>query len=145
MVPLYKCVHTYDDRTTKVRPRVIYCKLQRPVQLCRAPENLSPNLRPGKTRIHRLHHIGTTSSYLYLEALKAAIKEARAGKDVKLYELTTNALYDILPNDPDAILDIAWVDRTNQILKAESTRLELELKGYKNNLIKESIRVRLQS
>ena len=52
-----------------------------------------------------------------------------------------SALREIVPEDPRAILDIAWVDRTTKEVKLETDRLELELKGYKNNLIKESIRV----
>jgi COP9 signalosome complex subunit 1 len=37
--------------------------------------------------------------------------------------------------------DLAWMEKKNKQNKAETTRLEHELKGYKNNLIKESIRV----
>ncbi|MCJ1289665.1 hypothetical protein MMC34_001198 [Xylographa carneopallida] len=95
----------------------------------------------GKTRIRRLHHIGTHSTQLYLEALTAAIAEAKRGKDVRLYEAMVSALREIVPEDPRAILDIAWVDRTTKEVKLETDRLELELKGYKNNLIKESIRM----
>ncbi|MCJ1380383.1 hypothetical protein MMC17_003486 [Xylographa soralifera] len=95
----------------------------------------------GKTRIHRLHHIGTHSTQLYLEALTAAIAEAKRGKDVRLYEAMVSALREIVPEDPRATLDIAWVDRTTKEVKMETDRLELELKGYKNNLIKESIRM----
>ncbi len=36
---------------------------------------------------------------------------------------------------------MGWIDRMTKQTKAETDRLELELKGYKNNLIKESIRV----
>ena len=52
------------------------------------------------------------------------------------------AFREIVPEDPRATLDILWVDRTTKEVKLETDRLELELKGYKNNLIKESIRVR---
>ncbi|MCJ1397045.1 hypothetical protein MMC11_000237 [Xylographa trunciseda] len=95
----------------------------------------------SKTRIHRLHHIGTHSTQLYLEALTAAIAEAKRGKDVRLYEAMVSALREIVPEDPRATLDTAWVDRATREVKAETDRLELELKGYKNNLIKESIRM----
>ena len=76
-----------------------------------------------------------------MEALKGAIAEAKAGVDVKQYEAAVAALHDIAPNDPDAKADMSWVDRMTKHVKAETDRLELELKGYKNNLIKESIRV----
>lgn len=96
---------------------------------------------PGKTRLDRLLLIGTTSTYLYLEALKAAIAEAKLGRDVGKYEEAVSTLREIVPGDPDATLDVKWVDKMTKQVKAETNRLELELKGYKNNLIKESIRV----
>ena len=91
--------------------------------------------------MYRLHHIGTTSTQLHLEALKAAIAETKRGKDVRLYESVVSSLQKIIPDDPDAIIDSAWKEKRANELKAETDRLELELKGYKNNLIKESIRV----
>lgn len=51
------------------------------------------------------------------------------------------ALAEVAPNESEAVLDTEWVDRTQKLVKAETDRLEHELKGYKNNLIKESIRV----
>lgn len=51
------------------------------------------------------------------------------------------ALAEVAPNESESILDTEWVDRTQKLVKAETDRLEHELKGYKNNLIKESIRV----
>jgi COP9 signalosome complex subunit 1 len=47
----------------------------------------------------------------------------------------------VAPDDPDARLDMNWMETTAKQVKAETDRLEFELKGYKNNLIKESIRV----
>lgn len=52
------------------------------------------------------------------------------------------ALSQAVPSDPEAVLDKRWVDVTKQTVRAETDKLEHELKGYKNNLIKESIRVR---
>lgn len=97
--------------------------------------------RAGKTRFDRLYLIGSTSSCLYLEALKGAVTEAKRGKDIGRYEVAVATLREIASNDPDATLDLEWIDRMNKQVKAETDRLELELKGYKNNLIKESIRV----
>ena len=95
----------------------------------------------GRTRFDRLLLIGTSSSYLYLEALKAAIAEAKQGSDVGRYESAVSSLREISPNDPDAMLDVAWVGTTKAQVKRNTDTLELELKTYKNNLIKESIRV----
>jgi COP9 signalosome complex subunit 1 len=78
-----------------------------------------------------------------VEALKAAVTEAKAGNDVQRLEAAASALKPHLkPGDRDGILDQAWIERKDKQNKAESSRLEAELKGYKNNLIKESIRVR---
>lgn len=85
--------------------------------------------------------IGTTSTALAFEALKLATVEAKQGKDIKRYLEAHSALYQIAPEDPDATRDQAWVDSTDRQNQAETARLEAELKGYKNNLIKESIRV----
>lgn len=46
------------------------------------------------------------------------------------------------PNEPEAQRDDAWIEKTEVENKAKTARLEGELKGYRNNLIKESIRVR---
>jgi len=47
----------------------------------------------------------------------------------------------VAPSDPVTIKDQDWIESTSRQVRAETTRLENELKGYKNNLIKESIRV----
>ena len=95
----------------------------------------------GRTRFDRLFLIGTSSVYLHLEALKAAIEEAKRGKNVGRYESAVHVLQELAPRDPDAELDHHWIEKTTRQVKAETERLETELKGYKNNLIKESIRV----
>ncbi len=58
-----------------------------------------------------------------------------------MYRAAVDCLQQAAPKDPDATLDTAWVDRMTKQVKIETDRLEQELKGYKNNLIKESIRV----
>lgn len=98
----------------------------------------------GRTRFERLFLIGKCSTVLSLDALRLAVAEAKSGKDVERYELAVQALKQVAPNDPDAVLDQRWVDVTKQTVRAETDKLEHELKGYKNNLIKESIRVSLR-
>ena len=49
------------------------------------------------------------------------------------------------PLDCEATPDVAWIDKVQKQTKVETDKLEMELKGYKNNLIKESIRVGLIS
>lgn len=96
---------------------------------------------PGRTRLERLILIGTCSSYLGVEALKIAVREAKKGKDVKRYLEAQTHLETIGPQEREAVRDKAWMDMTDKLNQAETQRLEAELKGYKNNLIKESIRV----
>ncbi|KAL4927834.1 COP9 signalosome complex subunit 1 [Aspergillus undulatus] len=95
----------------------------------------------GRTRFNRLYLIGTSSSYLAVEALRAAVAEAKSGKDVSRYLRAVLALAAAAPNDPEATVDRDWADRLQRVVKSETNRLEHELKGYKNNLIKESIRM----
>lgn len=96
----------------------------------------------GRTRWDRLYLIGTCSPVLAIDALKAAIAEARNGKDVSRYEKAVRALAEVAPDEPEASLDSAWVQETQRYVLGHTERLEDELRGYKNNLIKESIRVR---
>ena len=96
---------------------------------------------PGRTRLERLILIGTCSSYLGVEALKTTVREAKKGKDVKRYLEAQTHLETIGPQEREAVRDTAWMDMTEKLNQAETQRLEAELKGYKNNLIKESIRV----
>lgn len=103
--------------------------------------SVPPNIHPGRTRFDRLYLIGTCSTLLSTDALKVAVAEAKSGKDVGRYEKAVRALSEVAPNEPDAKLDLAWVKDTQRRVRAEGDRLELELRGYKNNLIKESIRV----
>ncbi|KAI9841358.1 MAG: hypothetical protein M1837_000741 [Sclerophora amabilis] len=95
----------------------------------------------GRTRFDRLFTIGTSSSFLSVDALKAAVAEAKRGKDVERYLAAVETLRQITPNDPEVNPDTTWVEKTSKQVKAETDRLEFELKGYKNNLIKESIRM----
>lgn len=101
------------------------------------------DILPGHTRIDRLHHIGSHSPYLALDAYRLAIAEAKKGKNVGLYLQLAEELNGIAPQDPAALTDTTWAEKKVQETQREQDRLEHELKSYKNNLIKESIRVRL--
>ncbi|KAI0123864.1 26S proteasome subunit RPN7 [Xylariales sp. AK1849] len=95
----------------------------------------------GRTRFERLFLVGRSSVALCVDALKAAIVEAKNGKDVARYRDAWECIRIAAPNEPEATFDQAWADRTNKTNAAETRRLEAELKGYKNNLVKESIRI----
>ncbi|CAD6499344.1 BgTH12-03464 [Blumeria graminis f. sp. triticale] len=95
----------------------------------------------GRTRFERLFHIGTNSTILRVEALKAAIHEAKNGKDIKRYLDACIELEKVGPNEPEAMKDEMWIERVKSTNQIETQSLEAELKQYKNNLIKESIRM----
>lgn len=89
--------------------------------------------------------IANTSTVLGLDALKLAARDAINGHDVDLYKQVLESIRLIDPNNPAAAYNHQWVETTEKTNKAELNRLETELKGYKNNLVKESIRVREQT
>lgn len=96
----------------------------------------------GRTRFDRLFLIGRSSVPLCVEALKAAVIEAKRGRDVQRYRDAVECLRIAAPSEPEAALDQTWVDAMETSNRDETHRLTNELKMYKNNLIKESIRVR---
>lgn len=119
-------------------------------QPCSEPEPSSPSMRTtvltithssGRTRFDRLFHIGRTSTFLCVDALKAAVAEAKRGEDIDIYVSAIEALRQVAPDDPEAKVDRPWIESTDRSKKEETKRLEAELRGYKHNLVKESIRV----
>lgn len=78
---------------------------------------------------------------LCVDALKSAIAEAKRGKDTGRYREAVECLRVAAPTEPEANFDQAWLEAQDAANKLETNRLTTELKGYKNNLIKESVRV----
>ena len=99
----------------------------------------------GPTRFERLYTIGVSSIPLSVEALRLAVQEAKTGNSVQRYIIAQRALAVAAPDDAEAKLDQEWLDETRKRVERKTIKLETELKGYKNNLIKESIRVCLYS
>ncbi|EFX03593.1 cop9 signalosome subunit 1 [Grosmannia clavigera kw1407] len=95
----------------------------------------------GASRFERLLLIGQCSPSLCVDSLKAAVIEAKKGKDVRRYREAWNYMRVAAPNDALAQLDKKWIDATEAANTAETKHLEKELKAYKNNLVKESIRM----
>ncbi|KAK8136628.1 26S proteasome subunit RPN7 [Apiospora sp. TS-2023a] len=98
----------------------------------------------GRTRFDRLLLIGRSSVPLCVDALKAAIAEAKGGKDVQQYRDAWECIRIAAPTESESQWDSAWVEKTDKANKLETARLEAELKQYKNNLVKESIRIGLR-
>lgn len=67
--------------------------------------------------------------------------EAKKGIDTSRYREAWDCIRIAAPGEPEAIRDDAWIAKVDQANDAETKELEVLLKGYKNNLIKESIRV----
>jgi COP9 signalosome complex subunit 1 len=88
----------------------------------------------------RLAHIAMHCPSLSRQAMTIAITSAKSGKDVSLYRRLVT-LATVLNITDLATVDLEWTDKTEDANKRESARLEQELKGYKNNLIRESIRM----
>lgn len=70
------------------------------------------------------------------------MQEAKKGRDTKRYIDAQKHLADVAPSEAEAQHDSAWYERITKQNAVDTHKLESELKGYKNNLIKESIRVR---
>ncbi|KAL0473426.1 COP9 signalosome subunit 1 [Neurospora intermedia] len=95
----------------------------------------------GRTRFERLLHIGRSSVPLCVDALTAAVQEAKAGSDILRYQMAVNSLFQAAPNEPEAILDKTWMESKEKENRDTTAHLQAELQSYKNNMIKESIRM----
>jgi COP9 signalosome complex subunit 1 len=96
----------------------------------------------GRTILTRLYMIASCCPPLREEALKLLIAEAKKGSDTTMYQDAISLQNKTKPPaDGSTGLDMAWLEKREKQNAAETARLESELKGYKNNLIKESIRV----
>lgn len=95
----------------------------------------------GRTRYDRLITIAKSSVVLCVDALVMALSEAESGNDLSRLQEVLELLGAASPEKIPPTFDEAYMDSRRSAIKAETQRLERELKGYKNNLIKESIRV----
>lgn len=122
------------------------------------------NAALGRNKITRLLHIARSSPSLAGPALTLALSAIKAlTLDTRLYEdayYQYRTLIDAVEKgeetDPQAKawyeqqrgqgsfapFDRAWFEKAKQEAHSGQDRLEIELKGYLTNLIKESIRVR---
>lgn len=95
----------------------------------------------GSIRLTRLHHIARHSPPLAIDSLAIAIPEAKAGKDPALYQALVQLMVQIDPSNELAILDTDHIARKLIENQRTTDKLVAELRGYKNTLIGESIRV----
>jgi len=102
-----------------------------------------------RTVIDRLTHVVSICFSIVTEAFQLCVQHIHQSRDPTLYqavltayEQMSSALDIPLPIPLDlAQLDTKWLDQIIAKNQAERTKLEVELKTYSNNMIKESIRV----
>ncbi|QRW13311.1 26S proteasome non-ATPase regulatory subunit 6 [Ceratobasidium sp. AG-Ba] len=96
----------------------------------------------GQAAIKRLRFIANNSSSLQAEALRLAIAKTKAANlDAQLYQQLVNE-YNALPSVHSQLpLDQEWISKVRSAKDAEGDRLQVELKTYTTNLIKESTRM----
>jgi len=112
------------------------------------------NACPGRTAIDRLIHIVKLCPDIAPEAFSLAVQHIHQLRDPSLYQTLVTSYEHLvnskavkdgayeLPN-PSMIaqLDPKWVDEVTARNQSEKVKLEVELKTYTNNMIRESIRV----
>ncbi|KAG8741805.1 hypothetical protein FRC10_002404 [Ceratobasidium sp. 414] len=96
----------------------------------------------GQAAIKRLRFIASNSTTLQADALRLAIEQTKAANlDANLYHQLINE-YNALPSVHTQIpLDHEWMTKVRTVKEAEGDRLQVELKTYTTNLIKESTRM----
>eukprot|EP00897_Mesotaenium_endlicherianum_P009354 jgi/Mesen1/8447/ME000475S07699 len=94
----------------------------------------------GHTKIARLRFIAERcqSKATELEALKMAIEEIKRGENTAVYRETMER---VLGKSPGQKFDVEWVETVERRATQRQEKLDVELNGYKTNLIKESIRM----
>jgi len=103
----------------------------------------------GRASVDRLIHIMIHCPSIAPEAFQICVQHIHQSRDPSLYqhlltayEQLTNSTDLNLPNMMDlAELDVKWADETLAKNQADRVKLEVELKTYSNNMIKESIRM----
>lgn len=90
----------------------------------------------------RLLFIASASPALAPQALSKAIDYAVQGQDIQLYHHAFATYNSLVGSQNARPLDQEWLDKTAAKAQADKEKLEVELKMYTGNMIKESVRVR---
>ncbi|KAL7747069.1 hypothetical protein RI367_007565 [Sorochytrium milnesiophthora] len=101
-------------------------------------------LHKGYTRIHRLIFIGERCPQLADDALRMAVAQIKEESlDTKLYQDALAKLNSVRAANhrPAEDFDVQWAETAQRTARVKGDKLEAELKTYKNNCIKESIRI----
>ncbi|KAI9341559.1 26S proteasome subunit RPN7-domain-containing protein [Zopfochytrium polystomum] len=97
----------------------------------------------GVGRINRLEFIAAVCPELRVDALRIALADLKATMNVPRYHSILSKLNEELRSRglPETAADSGWMESTQRSIRAKTDRLETELRNYKTNLIKESIRM----
>ncbi|KAL4067501.1 26S proteasome subunit RPN7-domain-containing protein [Scleroderma yunnanense] len=106
----------------------------------------------GRTAVDRLIVIISTCPSIAQQALQLALAHISRLRDPSLVSLVVSAYESVLSSPAGAAagllpvgdvvqVDVSWIDEVTKQNAAERTKLEVELKTYTNNMIKESIRM----
>ncbi|KAI9217793.1 26S proteasome subunit RPN7-domain-containing protein [Blastocladiella britannica] len=98
----------------------------------------------GRAKVDRLCFIAARAPSLAIPALSAALDAIKADSlDTDLHNAAFRDLSQRLAdaNLPQPIPDDAWIDKAARTARVETDKLEAELKTYRANSIKESIRM----
>lgn len=142
----------------------IFQPLEEPMQVDASPEE-NENVKDGHTiventtldldsyakqyegiaRLNRLIFIADHCPTLKVEALRMALAYVQTAHDTSLYQQIHRRLQEIPSTLPDAVanlppLDNQWIEMTIKKGQLKLEKLDTDLKNYKSNSIKESIR-----
>ncbi|KAI8913549.1 signalosome subunit 1 [Gorgonomyces haynaldii] len=91
------------------------------------------------SKTQRLLFMADVCPSLRVDCLRMALNELKQSQNVVKYKQVGEMLNELVPTP----LDDLWIEQTHRQNVAKTQKLESELKTYKNNLIKESIRMGL--
>ncbi|KAI9007772.1 26S proteasome subunit RPN7-domain-containing protein [Hyaloraphidium curvatum] len=95
------------------------------------------------TRIERLLFIADHCPPLQVDSLKLALDALKRTLNYAKYTMVLSKLNEVLASkqSPAVAADSQWIESAQRTAKTQTEKLENDLKVYKNNLIKESIRM----
>lgn len=129
-------------RHTPVRPRRVHIRLLRQVSQDYRFLSVSQTAT-GRSAVQRLMAIANACPSLAQPALARAVKVLHESREPQLY-INAIGMHNSLPGVSSAdqiTADQKWIDDVQSQNASERNKLEVELKTYTSNMIKESIRV----
>ena len=114
-------------------------------------EHIQCKRHAGRTVVDRLIYIIPYCPGIAAQAFLLALEQIRTMRDITLYTallqvydqtvMTFGVENGLVPRQELAQTDQRWIEETGRRNQEERAKLEVELKNYQSNLIRESIRV----